>query len=177
MKFEIKKYRSCRGMEGDAFSFDLFVDGKRYAEVIDEASGGPLLIHWGDQRKALRQFQGPLEQEVTQHIESLPPRSLSEVWGENWRTEQPWLLKENPDGTEKWDLESFLYHMVADFESERTLRRLCSKKTLFRKPGEPYQEGEYNTLKLPYSPEVRMKLQAKYPGVEILNDKFLRRAS
>lgn len=168
MRFQIKKFQKCRGTEGYAFSFDLFVDGKKYAEVIEEGCGGCLLVHWEDSRYG----GGPMEKAVDAYVAALPPIEVSEIYGENWRTEFPDLVAKYPDGKKQEETDMFLYSLVDQFENEKHLKRLCSKKTLFRKPNEEYKYGEYSTIAAPFSPAIKARIEAKYPGAVILNEQF-----
>lgn len=46
--YSLKSIKSFRGMEGHGYSANLVLDGKKVAEVLDDASGGPLRIDWLD---------------------------------------------------------------------------------------------------------------------------------
>jgi len=46
MKLEIKGLRSMPGREGEAYSFQLHIDGKAAATVLNEGNGGSTLIRF-----------------------------------------------------------------------------------------------------------------------------------
>jgi hypothetical protein len=48
MKIEIKSYKTCAGRDGYAFSYNLYLDGKKAAEVRNEGCGGMNTYHWFD---------------------------------------------------------------------------------------------------------------------------------
>jgi len=49
MNIEIKGFRSCRGDEGDAYSYALHVEGKRVADVSYDGRGGSVRFVWTDE--------------------------------------------------------------------------------------------------------------------------------
>lgn len=62
--------------------------------------------------------------------------------------------------------------LLNKYEENRKLQRLMKKETLFRIPGETYEEGEYNRVKVKFDGVVKNVLVSKYgPQVFILNEK------
>lgn len=52
--YTVNAIKTFTGMEGHGFNANLLRDGVKVAEVIDDASGGPVSIHWLDERKGER---------------------------------------------------------------------------------------------------------------------------
>ena len=46
MRITFKKYKTCRSTDGDAFSADVYLDGKKACEVSNSGTGGPNMYHW-----------------------------------------------------------------------------------------------------------------------------------
>ncbi|HHV7525120.1 TPA: hypothetical protein ACUNF5_006671 [Burkholderia orbicola] len=49
-KYSVTKVKVFEGMEGHGFNATLMRDGKAVATVIDDASGGPTMFNWLDER-------------------------------------------------------------------------------------------------------------------------------
>lgn len=47
-RWTVGQVKSFQGMEGSGYNANLYRDGVKVAEVIDDASGGPMMIHWKD---------------------------------------------------------------------------------------------------------------------------------
>ncbi|MEW5833362.1 MAG: hypothetical protein AB1763_11060 [Campylobacterota bacterium] len=47
-KYTLKNVKTFSGMEGRGFNASLYRDGKKVAEVRDDATGGPLRFDWAD---------------------------------------------------------------------------------------------------------------------------------
>lgn len=48
MKLTFKKLRTCEGHEGQAYSADMYLDGKRVASLTQAGNGGETMFHWSD---------------------------------------------------------------------------------------------------------------------------------
>lgn len=77
--------------------------------------------------------------------------------------------------TLKQDADILIGDLLNAYLQKRDLKRLCSKKTLFRLKSETYQDGEYRTVKAPFSEKVKAYLVNKYSETlgEILNEQFV----
>jgi hypothetical protein len=62
--------------------------------------------------------------------------------------------------------------LVEDAENEKRLKRLCRKQTVAKL--ETDDDGEHSVWKVPYSPEFAAKIRAKFPVVEIVNERFVK---
>lgn len=107
--FEIKKFQSMRTLDGGGFSYDLYIDGKKAAFILDEGHGGGVFARWYDQK---------LEAVLEAHVATLPDPPPS-------------------DGFQmKMDAELFFYQLADEYEMAKKLRRACKTKTLYRMPGD-----------------------------------------
>jgi hypothetical protein len=67
--------------------------------------------------------------------------------------------------------ETLIGDLMNAYLEQREIKRLCAKKTLFRIPGKTYELGAWNTVKRPFSAEVKTYLVGKYgTDVKILNE-------
>lgn len=148
MKIELKnvKYAAFASQETPCFSATIYIDGVKAAVVDNSGQGGPNDYHpW------------QVQERINEYAKTLPKISIGEGYP---------LMDQ--------DCDSVIDDLLDQFLRDRDLKRLCSKKTLFRKPNETYKEGEYHTLKAPYSLNAAMFLRNKYgPSTEILNERFV----
>jgi len=166
MEFQIKKFKSFRGMEGMGFNLELWVDGakacfivarprivrylRRSLDSIDEANGGMFRYEWASRKAA---------QKVQAHVDALPIiPSISGVDKSLW-----------PEGR-KQDMDEFISHLVDEFESDKRFKRLCKTKTVFRLPTD--KAGDYRSLNVPY-PAGRQYVLERHSTAEFLNEKYL----
>ncbi len=83
--YTVNAIKTFNGMEGSGFNANLLRDGKKVAEVIDDASGGPLMIHWADDKskpvkcecrdykdEMVERYMTPEEAKLNAYILSLP---------------------------------------------------------------------------------------------------------
>ena len=73
--------------------------------------------------------------------------------------------------TEPHSLDSYISQLVEDKQEEKFLKKECRKNTLFRIPGKTYKDGEYDCIKVPYTPMVKDQVIKRYgKDVLILNE-------
>jgi hypothetical protein len=152
MQFEIKKFKSFRGMEGIGFNADLWVDGVKACEIDDAANGGEYGYNWVSKE---------MEQKVTTHVAALPIiPSVTDMDKGLW-----------PDGR-KQDMDGFVAGIVENYENDKRFKRICKSKTVFRLATDP--PDQYRTLKAPYLPQGKAWIATRYPNqqVEVLNLKY-----
>lgn len=142
--FEIKKLKSFTGREGYGFNADLYMDGKKVAFVIDEASGG--CYHWNYENREI-------EKTFCDYVKTLP-----NVPSEHF-----------PNGL-KMDEDSFISELVAKAEAAKKVKRDCAKKTCVKLPKNP--EGGYSIFNTPFSPTVREGILKQHPDAKFLNEIF-----
>jgi len=144
MKIEIKKYRSCRANEGDAYSYDVHVEGKRVAEVEYGGTGGPTDVRWlcaPAQRAAILAYAQPLavareEREEARKRASSVPGATTGANGIEWG----WWAAHLREDSEA----ALLAHLDWVQESARILaklRRAAAKEILCRR--ERDADGRY----------------------------------
>jgi hypothetical protein len=155
MNYSLKKVRTFKGVEGGGFNADLHRNGKKVAEIIEDASGGPKSYEWGDrqaERVPLRPSDPnsfmvtPLEREFFMHVESLPPYKC------------PFSGK-----MERMSNDVFIGMLLSVAEC----RKLLKKKTVFRaSPGDGWAY-----FARPYNKEIADFIRTKYgQTVTILNE-------
>ena len=73
MKITLTNYKSFKGMEGYGFNAILNVDGKKVADVIDDASGGQVNYYpLGDVQSAERKANTELLNKAKEYAKTLP---------------------------------------------------------------------------------------------------------
>jgi len=150
-KIEIKKFRSCRGHDGDACSFDLWVDGKCVAQVVDDSWGGGLQHTWLDAKGQGTHLMTEAAVKMYDWVKGLPPVMFH---GEP--------LTQN--------LDMALDDHITRATEEKTLRRWCKTKIVVKEPG----AKEYQIYKAVYTPALKEKLAKNHPaGSEFVNERFL----
>ena len=148
-KITVSKYKHCHsGMEGDAFSCDMAVDGVLCASVSNDGNGGPNFYQWKDNPKAR-----DARKLVNAYVASLP---LDMRFG--------------PPGIQP-NLDCVLYNTMRDAQEQKRLARLCRTKTLFRLNGDP--QGLWRYVNRPYDAAVKQHIMTRYGDkVEIANEGF-----
>ncbi len=163
--YEVRGIKTFNGMEGAGYNATLYRDGKKVAEVIDDASGGPLMFHWADvkdgtSKTTIRGYDGaPREVNCTKeeallykYTESLPDH----VCSFEGKDGKPATLQMSP--------ELFVEHLVNDTLLLRDLRRKMKGKVVF------VHEGKLWTMKAEPTPANLQKVRDEYKGAVVLND-------
>lgn len=157
--YEIKGVKTFQGREGGGYNANLYLRGKKIAEVIDDAGGGPLQIHWLDHAtrspvevtehgKARTVMMTSQEKALHDHILTLPPIPA------DVKTGCPEMSMND---------EIFIDDLVNDVHQANRLKTLMRNKTVFITGGAAY------TNKSPHSPAVAQLLRDKYPDCIVLN--------
>lgn len=152
MKFTLKRFQSFRSHDGGGFNFDLYIDGKKAAEVSDEGHGGGLLVRWE---------KGDFEKQFEAHVAALPPEPLA-------ADAAKWEHELYPSGFSTMDGDTYLCSLVDAYENNKRLARHCKNKTVFRIPSDA--KGNYRTLSVPFNEASKAKVLAKYPEATFLNE-------
>ena len=148
MKLEIKKLKTWDTHDGGGYQGELLMDGQRCAYFHNDGNGGP--VDW-------RPFSADLFAKLQQHVQALPPLPPDPVF-------HGMVIP--------MDLDIFIGGLIDDTLQERQMKRWCRTKTVFRLPGDP--EGEYRTIKAPYTEQVKVHLFNKYGGqAQIINERFI----
>ena len=155
-----KKHRSCRADEGDAWSCEFYLDGRKGGDAEYGGHGGPIDIHYvNDEMKALLQ----------DYAASLPPQKCS---FDDPKTGKPCMMD--------WNDELLLDEKREDMLQERELKRWCKTKVVFTTPDcRKGQYQQYVAKRRGESPEqVRDTVEwckaeiAKEEGAVILNEQI-----
>jgi len=151
LRLELRNLKIWNGMEGGAFQYTLYVDGKRAAEVTEEGVGGELEVRPFSSGIRHGKDYDALIEKLDAYAKTLPP---------------------DADGDpQTWD--GLLYRLVDDYENDRRLRRKCRTCTLFRTTD--CGPDEFYAVKVPYTPALAERLRAKHGAklTEIINERFL----
>lgn len=148
--YTVKGVRSHYGMDGVATHCNVYRDGKRICEFIDNGDGGEPIVR----------FVNPEEE-----------RFAMEFVKDNERTKKNF---KDYGASSAWDI--FVEDLCNDYDqakADRRLQKKLEKETFFRLKDEKYKEGEWRVVKSPYSPKVQEYLEKKYGTRlgEILNVK------
>ena len=155
MKLELKNIKVAASLseETTAFTATLWVDGKPAAAVSNHGTGGCNDYH------PLRGPDGAYDRSglaaAEAYVKSLPKRKFPAEWG---------------GGEYAPNLDTLVAELLEAAEEDRKLRRLCRTKVVLADPKLP--AGEYRTLGKPYRPEWKPEILARFPGCEIVNERY-----
>jgi hypothetical protein len=147
--YEIRKFKSFRGMEGLGFDLDLHRDGRRVATVLDGGNGGMV-----DFRFVSDDELGRFTQAALAHAAANP---------------DPDDGIRNPEDKRALSCsrEVLIGAMADALETERRFRRACKTKTMAQ-VGDEIGSDQFLVFRKPFSPEVKAAIVAKYPGKRVL---------
>jgi hypothetical protein len=137
-------------MEGEGFNATLCRDGKKIAFVIDDATGGDVQIQWANAGS-----QGAEEKRLMEFLKKLPA--------------------EQSEGIEySVDPGIFVAALVDENATEKRLRRIFRKQTLFRLKEDRTDDDKWRVLKAPFSPGVKAQLVKRYGDRlgQVLNEQY-----
>ena len=160
-RFDMKGFKTWRGMEGGGYQFTLLHEGSPVATVTEEGNGGPLRIDWhgvswngsalplssdataAQKRKAAAQtaLTRKAKAALADIVAATPPISVGGGYTVN--ADEDIVLGSLAE--------------VAD------VRKLTKKKTAIADGGKLY------TLNAPFTPAVAAHVAAKYPNATVLN--------
>lgn len=130
------KYAAFASQETNCFNAVVFIDGKKEGTVENDGHGGSNMYHpWA------------LQEKLNQIGATMPEI----VFGEEPNVHRMAV-----------DADILVGDILNAWIEKRDLKRHCSKKTLFRLTNETYNQGEWRTVKSPFSPQVKAYLQNKY---------------
>lgn len=139
-RLSLRGIKTFKGMDGIGLNVNIYFDGQKVAEGLDEGCGGGMFFQWLDHTK---------EAVVNAFIASLNiPADVVKYDGV-------------PEFEMEYDLEQIVNTMVDGIETEKKLRKICKTKTLLR-----LTDGNFLTYNIAFSPRVKELLAAK--GAEIL---------
>jgi len=147
MKIELRNVKIHKDMseETECFSATVYADGKRVGTASNRGHGGCNEYYWEDKEA------GALLEAYDEYLPEIP---LSEDETEEWaKTLYPM----------KQDLDWFIMELMNRQETEKKLKRLSKKKTLFRLKADTYKAGEWLTLNVPYEGKIQEYLDRQYP--------------
>ena len=148
--YTVRDIKTFRGMEGEGFNVTLCRDGRKVAFVIDDATGGDVHIQWGDAHRG-----GAEEKRLLEFLKTLPKERLEDT-----------EYDVTPD--------IFVAALVDEAQTEKRLRRLFRKETLFRLKSDRTDDDKWRVLKAPFSPDVKAHLVKTYGDnlAHVLNEEY-----
>ena len=169
--YKVTKVKTFKGREGEGFNADLLKDGKKVAEVINDASGGEVDFHWLDFKSPSAfvnnwvGYQGqPTDIRCTPEEASFYEFLRGKAWdigaGIGRASE---MVQHDP--------QSYVGVLVDKFLNDKRFRRLCKTQTLFRLTGD--EEGTWHVIKIKFTPVVRARMTTRYPNLDtVMNETF-----
>lgn len=158
--WHFKNVTTFVGMEGYGYNATLYRGDKRVATVIDDASGGPVMIQWNDHKTMVdyptKDYKGePWVRRVTQeekllldHCASLPQREIGDG-----------ILVPMDD-------EYFMYELMEGYQLMKDVKRVTKGKVAFIK----VTDGKIYTIKGVCNDAMRKHIREKCNGGVIIND-------
>ena len=148
--YTVRNVKCFRGLEGEGFNATLYRDGRRIAFLIDDASGGEIRIQWTDPHT-----RDTEEVRLLEFLKTLP--------------------REQSEGIEySVDPGIFVAALVDETATEKRLRRIFRKQTLFRLKEDRTDDDKWRVLKAPFSPGVKAQIVKRYGDrlAQILNEQY-----
>ena len=159
MNAELRKLKTFQELsrETDAFSAELWIDGKIAAYVENDGGGGSHMIRWVDRSHG---------------------KSAYETAFNAWTKAMPPTPADDDFGPLEMDAELWIGEEMDRIAWEQQLKRRCSRNTLIRLEGDG--ADEYRTFKpaVKFTPEMGVQLRAKHGAklIEIINERFAKGA-
>lgn len=169
--YKVAKVKTFKGREGEGFNADLIRDGKKVAEIINDASGGCLDFHWLDfaATRVDVNWTGYHNDPVVLHCTPQEAALYEFLRGKTWTLD---LAGHDADNSPvQHDPESYASELVGKFLDDKRFRRMCKTQTLFRLMGD--EVGAWRVIKAQYTLVLKERMQARYPTiVEVLNETY-----
>ena len=138
-RITLKKVKTFKGMDGVGLNADVYFDGKKVAEALDEGCGGDMWIQWLDRS---------MEKVVADYITSLNiPAEVVSYPSVPTTFEMP------------YNLEQIINNFVDGMETQKRLKSICRAKTLVR-----LTDGEFVTFPIAFSPAIKAKIAEMAPN-------------
>ena len=169
--YKVAKVKTFKGREGEGFNADLIRDGKKVAEVINDASGGCLDFHWLDyaSTRVAVNWTGYHNDTVVLRCTPQEAALYEFLRGKTWTLD---LAGHDADNSPvQHDPESYVGELVDKFLNDKRFRRMCKTQTLFRLMGD--EAGTWRVLKTVFTPTVRAAIATRHPNLaEVMNETF-----
>lgn len=127
--YTVKNLKTFTGMEGSGYNATLYRDGKAVAAIIDDASGGPLIVDWKDFKGGsnfvevsgydysgeLRIYNGTPEEKILMDF-------INKM--------EPYMCEYSNKST-RWTHDVYLDEMVNEALFINKIRKACQKRVVF----------------------------------------------
>lgn len=132
--FSLSGVKTFRGREGTGCNAFIVLNGKKIAEVLDDASGGEVSIHFVGEKGYFNQFDPP--KEVAEFLAGPEAVKLQIDREMAFRKQYPELYKDEPLPT-KWCPEDFFEYLFEHHQDHKELQKLAKRYGfVFRVVGE-----------------------------------------
>ena len=159
MEAELRKLKTFKALsrETDAFSAELWIDGKLAAHVTNDGGGGSHMIRYVDRNHGRSAY----ETAFNAWTEAMPPTPADDDFGPMAMDAELWIGEE-----------------VERIALEQQLRRACGRNTLIRLEGDGANEWRTFKPAMKFTPDLAAKLRAKHGAnlIEIINERFIKGA-
>lgn len=156
--YTLGNLKTFRGHEGETcFQGNILLNGKKIATWSEDSWGGPM----GFQFKTSAEQKAFIEAANQHPIAVDFAREMRETYGKS----------EGDSDHADLVVSTIAQEMDLTKRQEAQIKRWCKTKIVFRMPGD--KEGEYRSISRVYNPASDRDLMAKkFPGCEIINDRF-----
>jgi hypothetical protein len=163
MRIEMKNVKIAASLSEEtlAFTASIYVDGKRVGDASNHGTGGMTMV-WIGWREVAR--DGDLEARWGSKYTRTVLREAMEAFAatHTWSFEGEDI---------PYTLDSYIDHLVYEWDAMQQRKRLCRGKTLAQLPNQTYTEGEWSVFKIKFTPVIAKALRGKYgDSVKILNE-------
>lgn len=164
LHYTVKGITTFNGMEGSGYNASIYRDGVRVAYVIDDASGGPLMIDWLDKEVECWEcldykgtpfmYKGTAEEKLMyDYTKSLPAHECDFLDSDG----QPVMMD--------WTIDLFMDELVNTQITFNKFKKDMKKSVLYRA-----KNGDLMKVNAQGNPNLYNNLRVKYGATVILNE-------
>jgi hypothetical protein len=137
--YSLKGIKTFQGMEGTGLNANIYWDGKKIGNIIDDGDGGETIIHF---------ISKDAEFAFTTHCNQ---------WWETSSDKVSWE-KDNLNADDHDKMDCWINAEINRIDLEKRLKKHAKTKTPYKLVG----EEDWRLLAIPFSPKVEEALQKKY---------------
>jgi hypothetical protein len=186
--YQVKAVKATYGMEGPGFLCNLYKGNKKVATCADYGDGGSMHLQWLDATEP------KVETDTRIVYEFINDKFVKILGCPAFFKEKNMKIKMTPEEYEfeefikkecltevegvdvpvySHDVESYICHLVDQYESSKYFKRKCRDATCFRL--KRHSPDEYIITRQKYTPAVRAALEKEYGDnlTEIINERFV----
>jgi len=152
--FDIKGFKTFRGMEGGGFNATLTLNKKDVAFLMDEGNGGELRIEW-------KEGHWKMPANVKEFLASDEAVKIAIKRELAFREE--YKFRDDAPLPMTWDQSDFVEYLIEKHEEKKKLKKLAKKHGLVFQPS-----TEAGSSKLSYYPGPKGKKQWSSPEIDLI---------